>query len=247
VVTTIQGAGTGIVNEQPQPTASGGSSNSTDNEPTPTSVVVGGVIGSIAGVAVIVLALLFLYRWKKRGGSLGGGRGAEPIGDELTQPSGGPSGGMSEQRSLPFAIPAALAGLTGYKRNSQKTDTISSTAGSERGFYRVSGRKLPSVLQSGGDGYGDGVPGDTLSGQSFYRDSRGYYGGSGRPGDLSTPPIGISMQRDSGVPVMRPSPARTPVTEQSPFQDPPDLTPPPLRRDWKNLCGILHFSGVSCG
>jgi len=99
-------------------------------------------------------------------------------------------GGMIERRSMAYGVPAVLASMTGYKRSSQKTDTnrtISSTAGSERGFYRVSGRKLPSVLQSGGDGYGGGIDTNTLSGSSFYRDSQGFYGGPGSPTSPSYP------------------------------------------------------------
>jgi len=150
-------------------------------------------------------------------------------------PPSQPTSGMTERRSLAHGVPAALATLTGYKRSSQKTETdrtISSTAGSERGFYRVSGRKLPSVLQSGGDGYGGGIDTNTLSGSSFYRDSQGFYGGPGSPSSPSHHPAGISIQRDSGVPVMRPSPARTPVTEHSPFSAfPAPLNPPPRRPD----------------
>lgn len=156
------------------------------------------------------------------------GSGAPGGQDTITEgPPSQPSGGMTERRSMIQAVPAALASLTGYKRSSQKTErTISSTAGSERGFYRVSGRKLPSVLQSGGDGYGDVIDNrnaNTLSGTSFYRDSSGFYGGPGSP---SMSPIGISTQRDSGIPVMRPSPARTPVTEHGPFFPMPPPPPP---------------------
>lgn len=144
------------------------------------------------------------------------------------------------RRSFIQAVPAALASLTGYKRASQKTEhTISSTAGSERGFYRVSGRKLPSVLQSGGDGFDYNsaihnekhdpnanssqerdadrdVNRDTQS--SFYhdRDSDMFYGAPGSP---------MFRDRDSGVPVIRPSPARTPVTEHGPFFPMPPRTP----------------------
>ena len=168
-------------------------------------------------------------------GSISGGTGA---GNDTTQSGGDPpsqpAGGMSERRSLAYVVPAAFASLTGYKRASHRTDrTVSSTAGSERGFYRVSGRKLPSVLQSGGDGYGGGIDeetkGNTLSGSSFYRDSQGFYGGPGP-----------STQRESGIPIMRPSPARTPVTESGPFSSsPPTLTPPAPRPD---LVGRSHPS-----
>ena len=150
-------------------------------------------------------------------GAAGGGTDTVPEG----APPQPPSGGMTQRRSRAFAVPAALASLTGYKRSSQRTDrTISSTAGSERGFYRVSGRKLPSVWQTGDDGYGDTNPPHPLSGSSFYRDSSGFHGGPGGPAFLP----GTTSQHDSGVPVMRPSPARAPVTEQGPFS----TTPPPM-------------------
>jgi len=135
--------------------------------------------------------------------------------------------GMAERGGFPFAIPAALANLTGPKRASQRTvGTVSSTAGSERGFVKVSGRKIPSVLQHGGDGYGGNldenihfnVNENTLSGSSFYRDSQGFYGGPGSPASPGV--AGPSRNRDSGIPIMRPSPARTPVTAQGPFEPP---------------------------
>jgi hypothetical protein len=223
--------------------ASGGTSSSTAGSGSGTSnssiasppVIVGGVVGSVAGVAIIIFVLMAFIRWKKRHQSmllLDNGDGA--TGTEATRDGTPPQapGGMIERRSMAYGVPAVLASMTGYKRSSQKTDTnrtISSTAGSERGFYRVSGRKLPSVLQSGGDGYGGGIDTNTLSGSSFYRDSQGFYGGPGSPTSPSYPP-GMSNQRDSGVPVMRPSPARTPVTEQSPFSAFPAPPTPPLRR-----------------
>jgi hypothetical protein len=217
---------------------SGNGSNSSSGSPVSTRAVVGSVVGSVAGVAVIAILLLFLIKWRKNGNgallSLGSGRdGAGDGADAMTRGPSQPSGGRMEQRSFACAVPAALASLTGYKRSSRQTDqTVSSTGASERGFYRVSGRKLPSVLQTGGDGYGGGIPNDhTLSGSSFYRDSHGFYGGPGTP---SFPPL--ETHRESGqigTPVMRPSPARTPVTEQGPFPTavPPDLDPLPPRPD----------------
>lgn len=169
-------------------------------------------------------------------GNEGAGAGAATSRDG--PPPSLPSGGMTERRSLAF-VPAALVNLTGFKRGSRQTvGTVSSTAESERGFYRVSGRKLPSVLQTGGDGYGGGInEANTLSGSSFYRDSQGFYGGPG------SPTAGASTRPESGVPVMRPSPARTPVTSQGPFSGaaaaPAPLTPPPTRPD---LIGRSHPS-----
>jgi hypothetical protein len=201
-----------------------------------TPVVVGSVVASVAGASILIFVLLLVVRWWKRnqsrvslgeGGAIGDGRESAP--------GGAPSGGMVERRrSLAHVVPDALAGMIGYKKSQQRAETdqpFSSAAGSERGFYRVSGRKLPSVLHSGGDGYGGGYgAGNTLSGSSFYKDSPGLYDGTGGP---SSPTIGITIERDSGVPIMRPGPARTPVTEPGPFASmvPAPLNLPPRRPD----------------
>lgn len=230
----IGAGGTGVTSGgTPSSTAASGTSNSGSNTVTPK--ILGGVLGGLAGLALIGFLLLLLIKWWKRKHSMlplgNGTEGADQV-REAPPPPSGPPGGMSQRRSLAFVVPAALATLTGKnKRASQKTvgttATASSTAGSERGFYRVSGRKLPSVLQTGGDGYGGGVHDNFPSGSSFYRDSTGFYGGPGSPPPASSP---VMPPRDSGVPVMRPSPARTPVTEHGPFgrgtTPPPPLTPP---------------------
>lgn len=217
----------------------------------------GGVVGGVAGLAALLFILMLVLRWKKKNGGMlsigsvspstiaGGGRGGGVGGNDGSGSAGQSQGfpnqaprSMTERRSLAMAVPAALASLSKSKRSSQNTATNTvSSAGSERGFYRVSGKKLPSVLQHGGDGFGEpnsntmsgssfypsGVPAmpisNTLSGTSFYRDSQGFYGG--QPSPPLEPP-----NRDSGVPVMRPSPARTPVTEHGPFTEPPGPIPP---------------------
>ncbi|KOS18452.1 hypothetical protein ESCO_000498 [Escovopsis weberi] len=50
-----------------------------------------------------------------------------------------------------MGVAAALGGLIGR----QGARPESSVSSGEKGFYRVSGKKLPSVLQVGGDGYTD--------------------------------------------------------------------------------------------
>ncbi|KAG9233706.1 hypothetical protein BJ875DRAFT_35841 [Amylocarpus encephaloides] len=235
----IVGGESGVASSSaaPSSTETAGNSTSSGSSSPPAGVIAGSVVGSLAGFAFLVLLILFLARWKKRKDMLSLGNGTEAGGSSATRelPPAAPAGGMVERtqrRSSLFAVPAALASLTGYnKRSSRQTEgTLSSTAGSERGFYRVSGRKLPSVLQTGGDGYGTAVPGEanTLSGSSFYRDSTGFYGGHGPTSSspLAASPAGVMIDRESGVPVMRPSPARTPVTEPGPW---PVATPPPLQ------------------
>jgi len=222
------GSGPGATSSSPSTsTAGAGSVGGTSNASTSSSTpaVVGGVVGGIAGIVFIVALLMVLVRWRKRNQTVlrlddSPSTERRAIGGSDGSPS--QPGGMTE-RSLPFSIPAALANLTGHKRASQQPSVeASSTAGSERGFYRVSGRKLPSVFQHGGDGYGGGYEAghESLSGSSFYRDSRGFYGGPGSP---TSPRAG----RDSGIPITRPSPARTPVISEGAF-GPPSPAPPPI-------------------
>lgn len=126
------------------------------------------------------------------------------------------------------ALTAAFTGLA-PKRSSA---SVNSSETGERGFYRVSGRKLPSVLQVGGDGYSD-PRSSFMSGTSdYYRGSQAFdpFGGPGTRLQLGAP-----MRPDSGVPIVRSSPARPVVAEENPFADPPTSPPgdalaPPLTR-----------------
>ncbi|KAI1079372.1 hypothetical protein F5B20DRAFT_175682 [Whalleya microplaca] len=225
--------GGGDAASSPSSTAADDGSDSSDG-PTPATVA-GSVLGGLAGLAFILILALGIIRWKKRQNTqkLMQGTASErgPSGTLVgnTSPSGDGSGGggggaMSERRrSVPFAIPSALANLTGYKRSSGHTQ---SSDGGERGFSKVSGRKLPPVIQFGGDGYSD--PRATImSEQSIeYRDSQMFLG---TPAS-SRLAVGSPMRPESGVPVFNVGPARTPVTEQGPFPPPGDtssLEPPP--------------------
>lgn len=184
-------------------------SHSSGLPPETRNAVVGGVVGSIAGIALIALVLLFLLKRRKRRGQgimlLGDGdndgRGRGFSSPEPTSPSGGRS---MIQRAGAFSIPSALARLSGRR-------AIEEPPPQEKGFYRVSGRKLISVLESGGDGYSD--PHDSIGVSSHYRDSHG-----GGLLDNSNPfELGSPMRPDSGVPIFRNGAQRTPIHEQGPF------------------------------
>lgn len=184
-----------------------GASNGDSNNPPPTPVVVGSVVGSLAGVTLLAFLVMLLLRWKRRrqgGVQLGNGR-------DLTSPD--PSSGAAAtgpmamvRRASIFTVPAALAALTGQTRKSQATH--SSTADSHRSFVRVSGRKLPSVLTSGGNGYEDPFSDRQhdpfadphLSDTSFYRDSRGFYGGTGYPASPTSAGLPSSPLNDRAPP-----------------------------------------------
>ena len=193
--------------------------------------IVGGVVGAVAGAAFLLLLVMLAVKWRKRrsqiqqlageGGagprSLGAGPGTADNGG-----GGSGSGAAMAEHSTPFAVPAALASLTGGRKQ-QDRSSQGGRVGEERGFVRVSGRKLPSVLQHGGDGYSD-PRASTMSGESdYYRGSQAFDVGASHRLALGTP-----MRPVSGVPVMRSGPARTAVAEENPFADPPSppLTPP---------------------
>ncbi|KAI0011175.1 hypothetical protein F4779DRAFT_615844 [Xylariaceae sp. FL0662B] len=246
------GTGGGDAAAPPSNTSEADGESGSSGGPT-AGTVAGSVIGGIAGLALILILALGIIKWKKRQNTLKLMRGSTsergPSGTLVANsgPSGGGGsggGGMSERRqSVPFAIPSALANLTGYKRSSGRTE---SSDGGERGFSKISGRKLPPVIQFGGDGYSD--PRATImSDQSIeYRDSQMF---------LGTPvssrlAVGSPMRPESGVPVFNAGPARTPVTEQGPFPSSPpadasSLEPPrdPLGRSHPSHDGSSRSHG----
>ena len=242
VSTTSAGDVNGLIGggEQSQPTQSAQPSG----DPTPglssqQKTIVGGVVGSVAGVAFVLLLLMVALRWKRRRdrnllqddaagsrGMIAGGGGG----------GGGDGGGSSMvERSAPVGVSAAIAALAS-KRKSQPAET---TDTGERGFVRVSGRKLPSVLTYGGDGFSDprmsAVSGET----DYYRGSQAF-----EPGTSARLALGSPMRPVSGVPIMRTGPGRTAQAETNPFADPPSPTssppispPPPSDPIGRSLAG----------
>lgn len=174
----------------------------------PTSKIVGSVFGGLAGAALIAFLIMALLRWKRRQ------MGHQQLGDGPTNSRGmitdGSTPGMT-QRSVPFSVPGVLASLSGYKQHSESPAPASKE---EKGFYRVSGKKLPSVLEHGGDGY-TAPRHSVMSSTSHYS----MYEGGNESNQILA--LGSPMRPVSGVPVIRNGPARTPVTEKNPFLDPP--------------------------
>lgn len=168
----------------------GGSGGST----APPGTIAGGVVGGCAGLAVILLVALILLRWWKRKAQ-NGHHALPPSSEHTPDPEissslrGQP--GMAERaglRPLVGAVPA-------FFRHSNRSADVPP---SERGFTRVSGRKLPSQFSAGmssssppppsmplaapGARTPDALDADherNLSSTSFYRDSDGFYGGEG--------------------------------------------------------------------
>ncbi|KAK4179181.1 hypothetical protein QBC36DRAFT_84757 [Triangularia setosa] len=202
----------GIPAPEPTPEDSG-SDSGPGLTPEARNAVVGGVVGSVAGIAIVALVLMFFLKWRKQQG-----RGIMLLGDGDStirgrglgsSPSSGPSGGVGRmsQIKFPFAVPSALASLNGNRAIEPPP-----VEPQEKGFYRVSGRKLVSVLESGGDGYSDPDP-HTSMGTSYYRDSQAFLDSS----NLPPLQLGSPMRPESGVIVYHDGPARTPVEERGPF------------------------------
>lgn len=189
-----------------------------------TKEVVGGVFGGIAGVALLIGLAFVILRMKKRGWChlrLGGDdEGPGAASKALPAAGGGGGGGEGEgsgaygtmqQRSAPQAVAASLAAIAG--KRSSRDRAGSGTENAERGFVRVSGRKLPPVLQYGGDGYTD--PRNSQMSEasaSVYRDSIAVFD---QP-NATRLALGSPMRPESGIMTMQPGPAKTPVTSQAP-------------------------------
>ncbi|KAF9881233.1 hypothetical protein CkaCkLH20_01383 [Colletotrichum karsti] len=212
------------------PTSTSTSNNTSSDDSAPsTGTVVGSVVGSIAGVAFLVLLAFLALRWKKGSGGRLRLSEASGLGNRgILNGSGAPDGGSNRpgmaQRALTFG-PAVMAGAAAAAKPSSRRASEPSETG-ERGFVRVAGRKLPSVLQAGGDGYTD--PREAAGGATanddesvYYRDSQVFFDSGAGQTRLA---LGSPMRPVSGVVTMQPGPARTPVTESAPFPPPP---PPP--------------------
>ena len=112
----------------------------------------GGVVGGVAGLAIILLFLLFLLRRRRAKAR------QQTISAPMpqAQPPAAGTGATTERSSVvPFASSPLFRRL---RPGSGQTAATSDTAPSERGFQNMGGRKLESVLSSRGDGYSDPFP-----------------------------------------------------------------------------------------
>ena len=186
-------AGAGAVGAPNAPLSGDPSSSidaTTDSGPAPLDPpkIAGAVVGGVAGLAALLILAFYILRHmkQKRGGAVR--LSASSLSPGLIAGGAAVSSPMSEKRSPGRFLPIYNAFRT---KTSPKQLGSSEPAGSiEPSFVRLSGRKLPSVLQHGGDGYGG--PGEVppipqhlsqqLNDASFYADDTGYHGGTGDKG-----------------------------------------------------------------
>ncbi|KAH7382192.1 hypothetical protein BKA66DRAFT_418262 [Pyrenochaeta sp. MPI-SDFR-AT-0127] len=209
-VTSYAGGGDGPGNTAAPPaSAATGSTADADSGSTPleTPQVVGSIVGSLAGAALILAIILLLIRRHKRrrGGAL------QLTGDDNTdidQP-------MRQAPPSSSLVPSAFL----HRFSSMSKSTADTSTSGERSFQRVSGRKLPSAFSEGmtSDQFSRG---GTMSGSSFYQDDQGIYGGPGILKEFGKEIGDTSNPRSSGPMNFRPSPARTPIIRH-PDDEPP--------------------------
>lgn len=249
--------------QDPTPTDTNSNQNSSSAPgPATTGKIVGGVVGSVAGaVMLVILALFFL----KRRASMRKTQQALPSAEEAGAGAGGNMTGMeSRPDSLLTATYFAPAFMKRWRQSTMTTNTDSTLVsnGSERGFQKISGRKIPSVLTHGGDGFGGGYDtgSPTLSEPSMTTAVPGSPVNPRSPltqPPPSTPfgmPLDVSYTREAeendSIMYMRASPARTPVTSTAsmssvsapiniPRQSHSSLSPIPQRPD---MLGRSHPS-----
>ncbi|KAJ5818480.1 hypothetical protein N7474_004071 [Penicillium riverlandense] len=201
------GSGSGT---SPNDPSSGGSGSI---NPT-TSKIVGGVVGTVAGIAMIIL-LLFYYLRRR-----GFFRNKTPARLGSQDETAGTREMASNDDSLFTASYFAPAFMNRWRNSAQtaQTDSTRSSNPSERGFQKISGRKIQSVLTSGGDGYGGSPPEDspTLPPGLFSPTSPRASPSSHAPPPVNpfSSPLDSKYTRETeepGAGVLRPSPARNPV------------------------------------
>ncbi|KAK5800526.1 hypothetical protein VI817_002738 [Penicillium citrinum] len=136
------------------PDSSSGSDTADDNT---TPKIVGGVVGSVAGVALLLLLILFFFRR----------RSLQKKGTQALPSSDSGAREIAERRTskdpLFNASYLAPAFMKRWRQStmSTKTESTVSSAPSERGFQKISGRKIAPVLTHGGDGFGGAPTGDS--------------------------------------------------------------------------------------
>ncbi|KAE8141138.1 hypothetical protein BDV38DRAFT_221320 [Aspergillus pseudotamarii] len=192
--------------------------------------IAGGVVGGVAGAMVLVVLVFLLLRRRRAYQDRApevlppGDMTGTAVGEGSVTRSADVVSRRSSNDPLFTASYFAPAFMKRWRQSRLSTHTESTldSSTSERGFQKISGRKIPSVLQSGGDGYGGGFPegSPTMSepSVSFPPGSPVLPRSPTSQPPPSTPygmPLDVSYTREAEetnpIVIFRPSPARTPI------------------------------------
>ncbi|KAJ6115525.1 hypothetical protein N7523_005942 [Penicillium sp. IBT 18751x] len=228
---TSGGAETFTGNSQPT-SSSGSGSGSGPTQDASTPKIVGGVVGSVAGLAVIFLLLFYLFRRRKflqkqsAQGLPSSDAGTRGISERALSNDNDPLFSAS------YLAPAFMKRWRASTMTTATESTISSSGTSERGFQKLSGRKIPPVLTHGGDGYGGGLDDDspTLPGFSPISPSGGPLASPSTYGPPPASPFGMPLETnlreaDEHIAPVRPSPVHLPVSSSVNFGSPTTVNP----------------------
>lgn len=160
--------------------------------------LLGGVLGGVAGLAFVLVAILFLIRRHKREVAAIA-RDDAGYGGPLGSSGGSP---MMEGSSItPFALAGSF--FARHSRTSRVSESSEApTVLSETGFYKVSGRKLPPVLGGPRPGYGSTR---SAGGSSSYPDEDG-------GGTLASTPSVAGPSRYSSIASASPTISNAPMS-----------------------------------
>lgn len=207
------GNASGTGNAAAAATSTSAASDNDDSSMPPASVLAGGIVGGVAGLAVLLLVAMIFLRWSRKRAAnrqpLTEAESAAISGDAPRAPQGP---GMATRPGLAPVLAPLLGG--GVFKSRREVESGPPATG-ERGFQRVSGRKLPSAFSEGIEGRPSlapgiaptafGAHGRDLSASSFYRDSTGFHGGEGPFADQGDVPDSNEMVSP------KPGPARQAV------------------------------------
>ncbi|KAE8355211.1 hypothetical protein BDV28DRAFT_129513 [Aspergillus coremiiformis] len=192
--------------------------------------IAGGVVGGVAGAMVLVFLVFLLLRKRKAYQHRApevlppGDMTGTAVGEGSVTRSADMVSRRSSNDPLFTASYFAPAFMKRWRQSRLSTHTESTldSATSERGFQKISGRKIPSVLKSGGDGYGggfsEGSPTMSEPSMSFPPSSPVLPRPTTSQPPPSNPygmPLDVSYTREAEetnpIVIFRPSPARTPI------------------------------------
>ncbi|KAF2834731.1 hypothetical protein M501DRAFT_999975 [Patellaria atrata CBS 101060] len=198
-VVVVVGGGPGNTGGEAPPVDAGESLRSNDGHATtPTPVVVGSVIGSLAGFAALLVLALLILRWYKRKRR----RDMQPLPHGEGEVADHAAPGRSDtEMSERYFLPAAAAAFFGKYRGKETAPAPPQ----EPSFQRISGRKLPSVF-SPGMSSNDPFDDKNAFASSPTRDSSGMYTAIPNTGNVPRAQYAATESE-----TLMPSPARTPV------------------------------------
>ncbi|KAK2855564.1 hypothetical protein FQN49_005071 [Arthroderma sp. PD_2] len=226
------GGGGATGGEPPAPTQSDGitpKASSSDDVPK----IVGGIVGGVGGIVLIIILLLLLRRARKR----------KPV--QESRLTGGivSSGASAGRNTFSTSDTSQLSGsvLGGATRVFDRFRTSTGSMAAEpvptqRGFQKLGGRKLTSVLETGGDGYDDkfgtdekrliASPESAGFGKETGSRSTAVAGGAGALGGGLHKELGLGQERSHSPST---SPMDRPLSDESAYSERVAFRPSPAR------------------